>query len=304
MDFWTTRSTESRLSVTEPDPVRDALERVVRDFDGGERLGSDPLGVVREHAEAEWEVVAHIAAPLAYGSVKLLRPAIRRVLRSLGPSPSEALREYREGDFLRSDPGFVYRMSRAEDVDSYLSALSSILRDHGALSAAFRADDSGDGDVIEPLTRYVAKIRDAAPVDRRGLRYLTPDPRTGSACKRWHMMLRWLCRPNDGVDLGIWEVDPARLLMPLDTHTARLVRWLGLTSRATVDLKMAREVSARLARYRPDDPMVYDMPLCHLGIAGDCLHRFEDAVCGRCQLRGICIWTNPVRTALDPVSRA
>lgn len=292
-----------RLSVTRLAPLHDALDRVVGEFDGGARLANDPLGIVREHVPAEWEVVAHIAAPLAYGSVKLLRPAIRRVLRATGSSPTEYLRVFQAGDFVRADPDFVYRMTRAEDIDSYLSALSTLLRAHGTLVDAFMIGDSGEGDVVEPLKRYVGRIRAAAPEDRRGLRYLTPDPSTGSACKRWHLMLRWLCRPNDGVDLGIWGVSPARLLMPLDTHTARLVRWLGLTERTTVDLKMAREVSAHLSRFSKNDPMRYDMPLCHLGIAGDCLHRFEAEVCGRCQLRGICIWTNPTPTELDPVSR-
>jgi uncharacterized protein (TIGR02757 family) len=299
----TTRFTELRLSVTEPDPLHAALDRVLRDFDGSERLGNDPLGIVREHEREEWEVVAHIAAPLAYGSVKLLRPAIRRVLRTAGASPTAYLRGFRAGDFTRSDPDFVYRMTRAEDVDSYFTALSSLLDEFGTLHAAFTAGDSGEGDIIEPLERYVGRIRNSASEDRRGFRYLTPDPGTGSACKRWHLMLRWLCRSNDGVDLGLWDVGAERLLMPLDTHTARLVRWLGLTARTTVDLKMAREVSANLRRFSPEDPMVYDMPLCHLGIAGDCLHRLDEVICGRCQLRGICIWTNPMRTELDPVSR-
>ena len=37
----------------------------------------------------------------------------------------------------------------------------------------------------------------------------------GSACKRLNLMLRWLCRQDGIVDLGIWhELTPDKLMMP------------------------------------------------------------------------------------------
>jgi hypothetical protein len=41
--------------------------------------------------------------------------------------------------------------------------------------------------------------------------HLLPDPRGGSASKRLVLFLRWMVRPADGVDLGLWPVEPARL---------------------------------------------------------------------------------------------
>jgi endonuclease III len=120
-------------------------------------------------------------------------------------------------------------------------------------------------------------------------------------------MLRWLTRPNDGVDLGLWSLSPSRLILPLDTHTARLARWLGLSDRRTADRKMAVEATARLLLCDPADPMKYDMPLCHLGISRECRHAFVAEICSRCPLEGICSWTlegaGPA-TVLDPVSTA
>jgi uncharacterized protein (TIGR02757 family) len=271
-----------------------ALRRLRDDFRPDQRLPHDPLGLIRSRPLAEREVVAHIAALLAYGSVVQIRRAIERVLLSLGDSPTATLMQWNAGDFVQRDQGFVYRMTTAADIDALLSALAGLLQRFGSLRAAFAACDTPDSpDIIPALTRYVAMIRAEFPSGvMRGARYLTPDPATGSASKRWLLLLRWLVRADDGADLGCWsEVGAQRLLMPLDTHTARLSRWLGLTNRQTVDLRMAREVTAALKQIDPEDPMSLDMPLCHLGIARDCLHRFEFAVCSRCTLAGLCVFS-------------
>lgn len=278
------------MSPIRRDTLAVALDALVDEFDGPARVPHDPLGVIREWDRSEWEVVAHIVAPLSYGSVRQLTRACRRVLAAIGPSPSEWVRTCRPGDFERLEPDFVYRMSPAHAVDAYLAALGEILRAHGTLEAAFAAGDDG-GSIRGPLGAYVTKIRDAMTTDSRGARYLTPHPKTGSACKRWHLLLRWLARPDDGVDLGVWSLDPARLLLPLDTHTARLARWLGLSNRSTVDWRMAEEASARLRVCHAGDPMRYDMPLCHLGISQECRHAYAAEVCSSCTLNGICSWT-------------
>ena len=57
----------------------------------------------------------------------------------------------------------------------------------------------------------------------------TPRPRAPparspgpSGSKRLLLYLRWMVRRADGVDLGLWDVDPARLLVPVDVHIHRL----------------------------------------------------------------------------------
>jgi uncharacterized protein (TIGR02757 family) len=144
------------------------------------------------------------------------------------------------------------------------------------------------------LVAYVTRLRVAAGRVRqaRGTNYLLADPSTGSATKRWYMLLRWLVRPDDGADLGLWQqVGASRLVLPLDTHTSRLSRWLGLTERKTVDYLAARQSTDVLARVNATDPVRFDMPLCHLGISGACEHRFVEPVCSACPLNGLCVFT-------------
>lgn len=274
--------------------IADALWRLDEAFDRAAAAERDPVGIARGYTGPEQVVVAHLCAMLAYGAVGLIRRAVHEVLDVVERQPLAFACSMRPGDFTRRAPAFVYRMTRAEDIDAVLVAMGRVHERHGSLEQAFaHGDEDGGVDVRPALTAYVAALREASGAsERRGVRYLLADPSTGSATKRWHLLLRWLARPDDGADLGAWStVAPSRLVMPLDTHTSFLVRALGLTNRATVGYRMAREVTDRLAAVLPDDPLRFDMPLCHLGISRGCMHGYVEEVCARCDLRGVCRWT-------------
>lgn len=281
--------------------LKQSLEALIRHHPVKGFLANDPLGVVRERPAAERVIAAHVAAPLAYGAVGQIRLAARTVLESLARATSleEAAFRYAPGTLPRALPGWTYRMTPVDALDNYLVALSSLIAAHGSLEAAFMDGDcEAGGDIRAPLTRYVRAIRDAMPAESRATRYLTPNPATGSAFKRWNLMLRWLVRTDDGVDLGLWtRVEASRLVLPLDRHVASLVRSLGLSRRRTVDYRMAREATDTLAEFCPEDPLRYDMALCHLGISGRCEHRYVAEICGSCELRSLCCFvTDPSRS--------
>jgi uncharacterized protein (TIGR02757 family) len=129
------------------------------------------------------------------------------------------------------------------------------------------------------LSRVVAKIRDfdyRPATGRRGIpasspaNFFFPDPASGSACKRWNMYLRWMVR-RDRLDRGLWAGIPTgKLVIPTDTHVHLVARRLRLTRRRTADWRTAREITDRLARIDPNDPVRYDYALCRLGILVIC----------------------------------
>jgi uncharacterized protein (TIGR02757 family) len=147
------------------------------------------------------------------------------------------------------------------------------------------------------LTRAVAKIRafDYRPViGHRGLpdsspaNFFFPDPASGSACKRWNMYLRWMVR-RDRLDLGLWPGIPtSRLVMPTDTHIHLVARRLRLTRRRTADWRTAREITDRLARIDPRDPVRYDYALCRLGILQICKPQRGLSLCSECPVQEPC----------------
>ena len=104
-----------------------------------------------------------------------------------------------------------------------------------------------------------------------------------------NLFLRWMVRPDDGVDLGVWRhVSPSQLIIPLDTHVSRIASYLGLTQRRTVDWRMAQEVTRRLRQIDPDDPVKYDFALCRLGILDACPRRRDPIKCAGCDLLSVC----------------
>jgi len=126
-------------------------------------------------------------------------------------------------------------------------------------------------------------VPDGVVPHRDGARWLLPLPAGGSACKRSCLFLRWMVRPDDGVDCGVWtRISPSRLVLPLDTHLLRVVRALGWTKRRSAGWPMALEATARLRALDPADPVRFDFALSRLGILG-----LLDAKGGRLTARGV-----------------
>jgi len=103
-----------------------------------------------------------------------------------------------------------------------------------------------------------------------------------------NLFLRWMVRRTPP-DLGIWDfVDPAKLVVPLDTHVHRIANFLGLSSRKTPDWKTARAITDRLAKFDRADPIRYDFAICRLGILDLCSRKRRKANCDVCLLRDAC----------------
>ena len=94
------------------------------------------------------------------------------------------------------------------------------------------------------------------------------DPFKGSACKRINMFLRWMVRNDkNGVDFGIWtKISPSLLSCPLDIHSGRVARKLGLLKRKQNDHKAVIELDKFLRNLDPLDPVKYDFSLFGLGV--------------------------------------
>ena len=58
------------------------------------------------------------------------------------------------------------------------------------------------------------------------------------------------------------------LYLPLDLHTGRVGRALGLLGRRQNDWRAVEEITARLRELDPDDPVRYDFALFGAGIDG------------------------------------
>jgi uncharacterized protein (TIGR02757 family) len=278
--------------------LREALEALHARVDRVERIAADPLAFPRRYAAAEdAEIAALLAAQLAYGRVDLFRPAIAAVLARAdeagGPRAwVDGWNVLRERPFLQD---FVYRWNRGEDLLILFGGLRRVIGD-GRLADALPA--VGADGIGGALGVFVDRVRAACVAEAgvtdfsalpRGLRSLLAHPADGSACKRWNLMLRWLIRPADGVDLGLWtHIAPAHLVIPLDTHVHRIAQRVGLTARKDGSWRTAVEITEALRAFDAEDPVRFDFALAHLGISRGCLGERVEAVCGPCALRPVC----------------
>ena len=192
-------------------------------------------------------------------------------------------------DLKRMYEGFVYRMTRGDDLVDVLWGARAMIEAHGSLEGGYLAMDGETH--MERAAQWVETIRGGRVREeiKRGLVYFLTNPADGSTAKRLQLFFRWMGRGPDGIDLGCWEsLDPSELIMPLDTHTSRICRYIGLLSRKTIDLRAAIEVSERLRVLDAEDPLRYDFPICHLGISGGCIHKRSEEHCPQCPLEPIC----------------
>lgn len=271
--------------------LKSTLDRLLEERPPRRDRDQDPVELVWQYdAPEDREIAALVTASLAYGRAELARDAARRALEPLGDAPADFLRRHDPADALAAPlDDFVYRMTRGPDLLDLYSGIATLLDRHGSLEGAYDASEAGSH--VERASDFVQCLRAGRLRDdvERGLSYLTSDPADGSACKRLHMFFRWVGRGPDGVDLGLWNaLDASELLMPMDTHTSRICRYIGLTDRKTVDHKMAVEVTDSLRELDPDDPVKYDFALCHLGISDDCIHERSEEHCPSCPLEAIC----------------
>lgn len=270
--------------------LKERLDDLNETISASEHRDNDPVSLAWSYDDpADQELAALVAACVAYGRVSLVRDAGKRIMTPLGAAPAQALLALDLTDLEQAYEGYVYRMTKGGDVVDLLWAARSVIDEFGSLEGGYT--QSAAKTHIARASDFVQMLRGrrARRNLERGLKYLLTDPADGSTAKRLHLFFRWVGRGPDELDLGLWKsLDARELVMPLDTHTSRICRYIGLLTRKSTDSKAALEVSKNLLLLEPDDPLVYDFPICHLGISGGCVHKRSDEHCPKCPLDTIC----------------
>ena len=234
-------------------------------------LPGDPVFFVHQYKDPrDLEVVAFIASLLAFGNVKAIHASVQRMLTIMGSSPYLFIKTFDPKSHQAAFEGLVHRWVKGNDLSLLLTTLKKVLEHHPSLEAFFlKGYNTHDQDVSPMLIHFAAKIGDYVDLSQagRGFRYFFPSPADGSPCKRMNMFLRWMIRPADGIDLGLWKsIPPSKLLVPLDTHIYKFARKFGLSRHKNPNWKTARDVTDFLLTLDPEDPVKFDFVICHHGM--------------------------------------
>ena len=99
-----------------------------------------------------------------------------------------------------------------------------------------------------------------------GFYFMLANPKNNGAMKRLNMFLRWLVR-KPPVDFGLWDfISTSELLIPLDTHVAKISREMNLLTRKSNDFKSVLELTHKLKQFDSIDPTKYDFAIYAKGI--------------------------------------
>jgi uncharacterized protein (TIGR02757 family) len=242
--------------------------------------------------QTDMEIVAFLAAALAYGRVQQIQKSLMDLLGRIGDSPAAFVRNF-DKPRRKKLKDFKHRFTTGDDISDLLSLLKKVLNEHGSIERFFlQGYNSNDENIIPALSKFCDSLLDMYAKTHnghitRGLSYLLPRPAAGSACKRLNLFLRWMVR-NDKVDAGLWKgIDKAGLIVPVDVHMARLCRILELYHRKTVSLTAALKITESFAEMEPHDPVKYDFALSRIGILDNCTGRHRTN-CDFCEIFEFC----------------
>lgn len=234
-------------------------------------LPEDPVSLIHPFSDPkDQEIVALLTALLAFGNAKSIRASVQKILLLLGPHPYEFIRSFEGDKHLPLFERLGHRWVWGADLHRLFLLLKGLLGRYPSLEACFLEgycpQDPDVSGMLDQFSKRILKEFDKASLTR-GFRYFFPSPQDGSPCKRLNMFLRWVVRPADGVDLGLWkEISPAKLLVPLDTHLYQFAKKFGLSRYQNPNWRMARDVTDFLLTLDPLDPVKYDFAICHYGM--------------------------------------
>ena len=223
---------------------------------------NDPVEFVHRYRDdRDREIAGFLASQFAYGKIEIFKKFLEDLFGRMGSSPYLFITK---GDFTILK-GLYYRFQKEEDVVLLLTVLKRIMNEFGGIGSMIKHFYRND--VREALWSARAHLLG----DSDDLTFFFPKPLRSNPMKRWSLYLRWMVR-KDQVDAGLWDfIDRKDLIIPLDTHLFKIGRCLGWTACNTQSYRGAQEITEALKKYSPEDPLKYDLFLCHrVGIGAGC----------------------------------
>lgn len=229
-------------------------------------IKDDPIQIPHRFTKKEdIEIAGFLAATIAWGNRKSIIKNATRIMDIMDNNPYEFLMTHNHEEELHD---FVHRTFNASDLQFFFISLKNIYENHGGLEKVFTDGFNISNSIMDAIS-YFRMIFMKAEHEQRSEKHIS-NPARGSAAKRINMFLRWMVRPNkEGIDFGIWkDIPTSALICPLDVHSGRVGRELGLLDRKANDRKSAELLTSSLQDFDAEDPVKYDLALFGIGVYG------------------------------------
>lgn len=252
----------SKLSETD---LRDFLDSRVDLYNRSGFIQNDPISIPHQFTKRQdIEIAGLFAAVLAWGQRVTIINKCNELMELMDQSPYEFIVGHKTSD-LRRLKEFKHRTFNSVDLNYFISFLSFHYGSHDSLEDLFLSGE--EKNVEGGLIRFHNQFFSLDHYPSRTRKHIST-PERKSACKRINMYLRWMVRSDDrGVDFGLWKrIRSSQLVCPCDVHVERVARKLRLMKNNPLNWQTAVDLTERLKKFDPNDPVKYDFALFGLGI--------------------------------------
>lgn len=240
------------------------LDEKADQYNTPEFIQSDPISIPHQLSKKEdIEIMGFIIASIAWGNRLAILKSGDKLLDIMGHEPYAFVQHASKKDL--QDLNFVHRTFNKTDLTFFIHALRNLYAQKIGLEGAF-GGVKFKGTLKDRIVHFRNTLFETTH-ERRSEKHIS-SPLSNSACKRINMYLRWMVR-NDkrNVDFGIWKsISMSELHLPLDVHTGRVARDLGILNRTKDDWQALEELMVVLQKMDAKDPVKYDFALFGIGV--------------------------------------
>ena len=244
--------------------LKDFLDSKYEQYNQKKFIESDPIQVPHNFTSKEdIEISSFLTATIAWGQRKTIIKNSFKMMDLLDNSPYDYIINSTEKEIDKLN--IKHRTFNEIDFRYFIKKLKYIYKDYGNLENLFF--ENIEGNTMHNSIHNFKSLFFKNNYPLRTTKHIS-DPFKGSACKRVNMFLRWMVRKDsNGVDFGIWnKISPSHLSCPLDVHSGRVARKLGILNRTQNDHKAVIELDNKLRIFDSNDPVKYDFSLFGLGV--------------------------------------
>lgn len=246
--------------------LKTQLDKYIEQYETIDFIKDDPVQFVhRFNTKSDNEIAGFIASMFAYGKREVFIEKLNYIFNLMDNKPLEYVKafNFKSNNIKNCD----YRFSKDCDLIQILKILNTLYSENETLESLFKYSYEKKHNVWDMFQGVVDYFYARQELEiTKGFYHLLPNPEKKSALKRLNMLMRWFIRKSD-VDIGIWKfMDKSELLIPLDTHVAKISRKLGLLKRNDNAYESVIELTEKLKSFDASDPVKYDFALFGYGV--------------------------------------
>jgi uncharacterized protein (TIGR02757 family) len=243
------------------------LDEMVVKMNHQDFIESDPISIPhRFQKKQDIEIAGFFSAVFSWGNRKTIIKKSEELMSLMDNEPFDFIKNHSEKD-LNSLQFFKHRTFQYTDLLYFISFFKHHYVKSNTLEDAFLIKNKGKYLQKTALENFYSYFFSLPYAPQRTRKHIST-PAKNATCKRLNMYLRWMVRKDTkGVDFGIWNKIPcSQLMIPFDVHVEKTAMKLGLLNRKQRDWVAVEELTNKLKKFDPVDPIKYDFALFGLSV--------------------------------------